>query len=236
MSPFSPGSATLTTGNEPQRILRYRVSAGFLSFIGVRPASGRDFAPADDRPGAAPVAIVSHGMWKRRFGASPALIGQSILLDRTSYTVVGIAPPNFQFYGREIDVFVPIAASTARVRGMPQVGVYARLKRGASVAAAQTDIDGLCRRWVGNTRYPKDWGARVWQLREYQVREVHSSLIVLIIAVALVLLIACGRFATLAPIRIGPNAVDRAAGAANILATAPSPEPSFLDRGSWHPF
>jgi putative ABC transport system permease protein len=201
MSAYTPVSVNLTSGNEPERLFAHRVSAGFLAMIGVRPALGRDFLAEDDQPGAARVAMVSHGLWKRRFGGDPGLIGRPIVLDKNSYTVVGVLPPDFEFYGREVDAYMPIAASTARAPGMPSVGVHARLRPGVSVTTAQAEIDGLCRRWVQQYHYPKDWGAHVWPLRQYYVREVRSSVVVLAVAVALVLLIACTNVANLLLVR-----------------------------------
>jgi len=200
---YTSGWTNLTSNGEPERLLRARVNAGFLSLIGVRPALGREFLPDEDRPGAPRVAMLSHALWRRRFGGNRGVLGQAITLDRESYTVVGIAPPEFAFYGDDVEIYVPIAASTARGPGMPSVGVHARLKPGVSVTAAQAEIDRICRRWVAQFHYPKDWGARVWPLRDYLVRDVHTSLVALAVAVALVLLIACANVANLLLVRAG---------------------------------
>jgi putative ABC transport system permease protein len=197
MVAYTPGWVNMTSGAVPQRVFSYRVNAGFLTMIGIKPQSGREFSPAEDEPGAPRVAMVSHRMWMRDFGGDPAVIGRAIVLDRTSYTVVGILPANFDFYDREADLYMPIATSTARAPGEPSVGVNARLKPGVSVAAAQAEIDGLSRRWVEDTHYPKDWGARVWRVRDFAVREVRLSVVVLAAAVGLVLLIACANVANL---------------------------------------
>jgi len=203
MAAFTPGSTTLTAGTEPERLVMYTVNAGFLEMIGARPVRGRDFLPEEDQPGAPHVAILSYNLWQRRFGADPALIGRPILLDRASYTVVGILPPGFEFYDSDVDVYTPIAASTARVPGMPSVGVHARLKPGVSVESAQAEIDGLCRGWVQQYHYPNDWGAHVWTVRGFMVRDVRLSVLVLAVAVALVLLIACANVANLLLARAG---------------------------------
>ena len=203
MAAFTPGSATLTSGSEPERLVLYRVSAGFLGMIGVRPALGREFLPEEDQPGAARVAMLGYNLWQRRFGAERTAAGRTIVLDGQSYTVVGILPPGFEFYGSDVDVYAPIAASTARAPGMPSVGVHARLKPGVSVERAQAEIDALCRDWVQVRHYPNDWGARVWTVREFAVRDVRSSVIVLAVAVALVLLIACANVANLLLARAG---------------------------------
>ncbi|MCW5978662.1 MAG: ABC transporter permease [Bryobacteraceae bacterium] len=201
MTAFSPGTANLTSGDQPQRVRMLRVSDGFFPLLGVRPALGRDFLPGEDRPGAPRVAIISDGLWKRRFGGDPAVAGRSIVLDRASYEVVGVLPPDFDLH-RE-DVFTPIAHSGARAPGMPTVGVYGRRKPGVALATAQAEIDSLCRGWVEQYGYPPDWGARVWPLRAFLVRDVRSSVVVLGAAVTLVLLIACANIAALLLARAG---------------------------------
>ncbi len=203
MAAYTPGSINLTSGSEPERLLVYRVNAGFTGMAGLRPLAGRDFLPEEDRPDGPKVAILAHRLWQRRFAGDRALIGRQISLDRASYTVVGILPPEFDLYGDEVDAYLPIAASTARAPGMPSVGVHARLKPGVTLARAQAEIDSLCRAWVDQYHYPNDWGARVWRVRDYAVRTVRSSVIVMGVAVALVLLIACANVANLLLARAG---------------------------------
>lgn len=203
MSAYSPVALNLTSAGEPERLVGYRVTAGFLAVPGVRPALGRDFLPEEDKPNAQRVAILSDRLWKRRFSGDAGIVGRQVQFDRNSYTVVGVLPPGFELYGAEADVWVPIAASYARVSGMPSVGVHARLKRGVTLAAAQAEIDGLCRRWLQQYPYPKTWGARVWPVRDFAVRDVRASVVVLAVAVGLVLLIACANVANLLLARAG---------------------------------
>ncbi len=197
MTAYTPLWVNLTSGGDPQRVLAFRVNAGFLSMAGIRPEWGREFLASEDQPGAPHVAMVSHRLWMERFGGEQNLIGRAITFDKTIYTVVGIMPANFDLYDREAGLYMPIAASPARAAGQPSVGVYARLKPGVSLEAAQAEINGLCGRWVAATHYPRDWGARVWRLHDYAVRDVRMSLAVLAIAVGLVLLIACANVASL---------------------------------------
>ncbi len=203
MSAFTPGSINWTGGSEPERLLMFRVNAGFLGTAGLQPVAGRDFLPEEDRPGGPKVAILAYRFWQKRFGLDRAVVGRQISLDRAGYTVVGILPREFELYGDEVDVYLPIAASTARAPGMPSVGVHARLKPGVSLERAQAEIDTLCHGWVAQYHYPNDWGARIWTVRRWAVRSVQSSIVVLGVAVGLVLLIACANVANLLLARAG---------------------------------
>ena len=195
MAAFTPMAVNLTSGDQPQRVRVMRVSASFFSVIGTKPSIGRDFRLDEDQPGAPRVALLANGLWKRRFAGDPGIVGQPIVLDGNSYDVIGVLPANFELTPEEI--FVPIAQSTARAAGAPTVGTYARLKPGVTVASAQAEIDGINRAWSDQYHYPQDWGARVWPVREFLVRNVKANILVLAAAVALVLLIACVNVANL---------------------------------------
>ena len=84
------------------------ISAGFFETLGVQPILGRAFRSDDDQVGAAPVALLGGGIWKRKFGSSPAIVGKSLTLNGTSYLVVGVIPSAFTFYGHDRDVYTPI--------------------------------------------------------------------------------------------------------------------------------
>ncbi len=201
MAAFTPASANLTSGEQPQRIRMLRVSGNYFAVIGMRPALGRDFLSEEDQPGAPRVAILSDGLWMQRFGGDRGVLGRGIVLDGESYTVVGVLPAAYALSPEEL--FTPIAHSGARDRTMPTVGAYGRLKPGVTVQAARAEIGGLCRGWVKQYPYPKDWGALVLPLRDYLVRDVRASVLVLGAAVALVLLIACANVANLLLARAG---------------------------------
>ena len=93
---------------EAERLSGYMISADFFSTLGVMPILGRTFHADDDHPGAAPVVVLGGGLWKRKFGSSPDIIGKPITLNGTSYMIVGVIPAGFTFYGHDRDVYTPI--------------------------------------------------------------------------------------------------------------------------------
>src|SRR5262249_48147228 len=96
------------SGEVAERVSGYMVSADFFSTLGVSPVIGRSFRASDDEVGAAPVVILGGGFWRRKFGSSLEIIGKSLILNGASYTVAGVIPPSFAFYGQTRDVYTPI--------------------------------------------------------------------------------------------------------------------------------
>jgi putative ABC transport system permease protein len=202
MSAYSPGSATLVAGNDAERVDVLRVNASFFPMLGVRPFAGRNFLAEEDQPGAPKAAILAYGLWERRFGSATNIIGRSINLDGEMFTVNGILPRDFSFPNRAADVYVPLACSTVRgAPGEPSVGVYGRLRPGIPIERAQAEIDAVSRRLEAAYPLMKGRGARVWRVRDFTVRDVRLSLLVLFAAVGLVLLIACANVANLLLVR-----------------------------------
>jgi predicted permease len=197
LTAYTPDAMSLTSGGDAVRVQTFRISAGLLSMLGVPPALGREFRPDEDEPGAARVAMLSDSLWRTRFGAAPRIVGSSIILDHNNYLVVGVTPSGFDFFSSDASVYIPIAASPARVSGMPSVRAYGRLKAGVRLETAQAEMDALSRAWVADRRYPPDWRVRLTGLRDYYVRDIRSSIMVLSFAVGLVLLIACANIAHL---------------------------------------
>ncbi len=204
ISAYSPGSANLTTGGDPDRIALMRVNSPFFSMLGVRPFLGRDFLPEEDVRGARRVAILDYKLWQRRFGSDPKAINRQMQLDGEPYTIVGVLPAGFEFTGRETDLFVPIARSTSRTEEHLSVGAYARLKPGATAKRVEAEIDAVYRALEKEAPHAlKGWTVRAWRVRDFMVRDVRLSLLVLLGAVALVLLIACANVANLLLARAG---------------------------------
>src|SRR5581483_5962898 len=191
--------------DQPERVNLWRVNSAFFSMLGVTPRLGHDFSEADDRPGAPHVAILSNALWQRRFAADPKAIGGVVNLDGEDYTVVGVLPPTFRYPTGDIDVFAPMALPAARtgLQANYSIAALARLKPGASMARAQSEMNTITPRI--NPPYFAAAGRRlrIWGLREFTVRDVRSSLWILLGAVTLVLLIACANVAGLLLARAG---------------------------------
>ena len=204
MSAYFPRAVTLTS-REPERVPSLQVNASFLRVFGVQPMLGRDFLVEDDRPGAPRVTLLSHGFWQRRFGSDPSLIGTPVGLDGSDYTVIGVLPPGFQAANLTAHFYTPLALAGSRT-GPDRyfsVGALARLRPGVTMRQAQTETNALADRL--NEQYFRKGkrGLRLWGLREFLVRDVELSLLVLVGAVALVLLVACANVANLLLARAG---------------------------------
>jgi predicted permease len=186
------------TGSAPaQRVNGLMVSAGFLATLGIHPSLGRDFRSDDDQIGAAPVVMLSDGFWHRRFGASPSIIGKSIDLNGTDYTITGILPPNLKFYGVDRDIFSPIGQWNDL-----SSHAFGRLKPGVTLAQASAEMNSIAHRLA--LAYPeadKDVGVSVLSMKQDIVGKVQPFLIVLLAAVAFLLLIACANVASLLLVR-----------------------------------
>jgi len=193
---------TLTGQGEAVRLRGFMISADFFSTLGIHPSIGRNFTAADDRVGAAPVAILSGGLWKRRFGSSPAILGHPVDLDGSSYTVIGILPSGFTFYGTQRDVFTPIGQwndpSFLDRRVDMSAHAIGRLRPGVTLAQASADMDTVARNLA--VAYPeadKSVGIAIYSLKEDLIGNVQPLLLVLLAAVGFLLLIACANVASL---------------------------------------
>jgi putative ABC transport system permease protein len=195
----SADSVNLTVRGEPERASVWKVNASLLPMLGLNLAVGRAFLPEDDPPGAGRVAILSHSLWERRFGADPKVVGRTVAIDGDPYVVVGILATDFKLDSAAADLYTPIAQSGARGAGDRWAyGAYGRLKRGVTIQQAQAELDTVQQRI--EKQYPRQitgWRAHVWGLREFMVRDVRLSLMVLLGAVGLVLLTACVNVANL---------------------------------------
>jgi predicted permease len=195
------GGAILNLGGKdrPDSLFGATVSAGFFSILRTQPAVGRTFSSEEDRPGQGHVAILSDQVWRNDFGASPAILGQDIILNGEPYRVVGVMPPDFKFPSWA-KLWVPMAWTDEKraVRGNHNYSVIGRLKPGVDIRAAQSELSAISTRL--EQLYPEDdkgWGASIIPLRQQLVGDIRPALLVLLGAVAFVLLIACANVANL---------------------------------------
>ena len=149
MSAMAQRSFNLTGAGEPERFDGRRVSANLFTLLGVQPVIGRAFLPEEDKPGSR-VVILSEGVWKRRFGGDPAILGRPISLDGDSYTVVGVMPASVDMptiEGWQDQLWVPIAfdSEEASLRGSHYLEVVARLKPGVTQEQAQAEMTTIAR-------------------------------------------------------------------------------------------
>lgn len=191
--------ATLTAPDVPAEQLPItEVTADFFRTMGVAPARGRGFVADDARPGATPVAVLSDALWRGRFGGDPGIIGRTVAIDDVSYTVVGVAPPGFDF-PRDTPLWRAFQPdSSAEHRGMHMLTVVGRLAPGVSPRAAEAQVRTIAA--ALRARYPVDdyaRSARLEPLRDVIVGPVRTALLVLFGAVSLVLLICCANVANL---------------------------------------
>jgi putative ABC transport system permease protein len=184
--------ALAVPGGSPERIAVTAASASLLDVLGRSPTLGRAFAPADDAKGAAPVALLSHALWQRRFGGDPAVIGRPITLDGEPFSVVGVLPPDLEL--PESDAWVPQLpnAFLPDSRGVHGTRVIARLADGVPLERARAELDAIAARL--EARYPDDNAGRgvfVEPLASWLVGDSQRTLLLLAAAVGLVLLVCC---------------------------------------------
>jgi putative ABC transport system permease protein len=222
MGIYRPGVATLTGGDQPERLISALASSDVFRVMGIAPVAGRPLVASDDAPGAPHVAVISERLWRNRFNADPGILGRSILLNNESHAIVGVMPPTMRFPGRATDVWQalgPAVSTFPQSRGThPNLWVVAKLKPGETFDRAVTDMDTIARRL--ETEYPesnKDVGVGMIPYYEQVVQFIRPTLRVLLGAVGCVLLIACANLANLTLVRSERRqrdiAVRRAVGA-----------------------
>src|SRR5262249_52245937 len=190
----------ITDDGPPEQVEGNPVTANLFPMFGVEPVLGRNFLPEEDRPGGPKVALVSFGLWQRRYGADRSVIGRGIRLDGESYRIVGIMPRGFTFPERS-DIWTPIAFSPAQLtrRGSHYLRVFARMKPGVTVESAQREMTGIAAQLAREYPDTNKWvaGSVVVGLREGMLGDVRLGLWVLACGVGCVLLIACANVAGL---------------------------------------
>ena len=203
---WSSESMILSGVDPPEALRGARVSANFLEILGVKPSLGRSFLAEEDKPAARPVAMISSGLWKRRFGADPQVAGRLAEVDATPYTIVGVLPESFTFPFPGVDVWVTRPSESSALpsrfwRFVTTLVVFGRLKPGITLEAAKSELEVLNQRYMsdnpGRTDAIPGTVIRIRPLKERIVSNVRPMLWLLFGAVGLVLLIACANIAGL---------------------------------------
>ena len=200
----------LTGGDVPERTQAAAVTASLFRTLAVEPRLGRAFLPEEEKPGAPPAVLLSDGIWRRRFGADPAIVGKKVRINGLETEVAGVMRADFDFPNPETELWLPLTidAATAELGRFEAVGV-GRLAPGASAASAQDEMNQLLRKlgeaFPGSEAAPvlanAGFAARIHPLREDVVGDVGGVLWILLAAVAFVLLIACANVANLLIVR-----------------------------------
>ena len=191
---------TITGEGEPERLNGQYVSWEFFPTLGVKPLLGRTLTSDDDRPNAPQVAVLSHGLWQRRFGGNANVVGRIIQLDDTPFTIVGVMPPGFRFIQQDIDFWAAFGLD----RNLPWremagrfTDVVARIAPGATLVSAEAEMRTIASALAATHPFNKDHSVVLVPLREELTGRVQRSLVVLYAAVGVLLAIACVNVANL---------------------------------------
>lgn len=203
---FRYSGGTVSASGHAEYVDGFELSSEVLPTLGIHVFRGRPFTADDDRPGAAPVAIISYGLWQRLYGGDPAAMGKPLTFEQKPYTVIGIAPAGFRLDGGlqlqgEPDVFTPLGQNTGKYmqnrKAYHGIHVWARLHPGVTLAEAHTELDTIGHRLAAE--YPESNKGRTFIIDPLrpQVGDARSTLWLLFGAVTLVMLIACVNVANL---------------------------------------
>jgi putative ABC transport system permease protein len=192
-------------GDTPTRPNRGIATVELAPTLGVGPAAGRWFEPADAAPGAAPVAVLSWELWQREFAGAPDVIGRAVLIDAVSTQIVGVMPEGFDVHDEHVEIWEPLTIDPATLpnrRGSHFLYLVGRLEDGATMAAAEADVQRMLEQWAtwvpqGHVPTVERHRLRLDPLKDDIVGSVQTALFVLQVAVGVVLLIACANLANL---------------------------------------
>jgi putative ABC transport system permease protein len=192
---------TATGGDRAERISGTRVTHGVFDALAIQPLLGRVILPDDDQIGSPQLAVLSHGLWQRRFGADSAVIGSTMVLDEVNYTIVGVMPRGFHFPGQS-ELWTTFSDSDRERQRFNQFArCIARLKPGVSPSQAQREMDALAARMNEANPSTYNFGVRLVSRESDVIGNARPALLLLLGAVCVVLLIACANIANLLLVR-----------------------------------
>jgi predicted permease len=201
--------ANLNIADTPQRVTMMAVRPNFFAVLGVHPRLGRAFVPSEDQPGHGRVALLSSKLWRTQFGNDPKILGRRIEINGRSYTVVGIMPHGFSAPRATAQIWIPLVFGpqqlTAEARASRFLTLFGRLRPGAHVAEASTQVNAVMAELASRYEPDRQWRAYTTPLVSFASRQNSSSqaLELLMMAVGLVLMIACANVAGLLLARAG---------------------------------
>jgi predicted permease len=200
MAAFAFRHFNLASPGEPESLAGMQVTAGFFATLGVKPALGRELSPSEDSPNGPQAAMISDRLWKDRFASSPRVLGQPVSIEGVEYTVVGVLPQGFRFWG-DGDIYTSLARGAPKImmeRTVHGIGGIARVRPGLSFATARGELNAVQQNL--DRLYPaedRSIDADIVPLKQEMVGDVRPTLMLLLYAVGLVLLIACANIANL---------------------------------------
>lgn len=195
-----PSSGFNLTGDGQAERLEVRLAtSGLFPLLGIHPVAGRTFTPEEDKPGSAPVVLITHRFWQSHYGSDPSVVGRTLMLDGIGYTLVGVLPAQFQLTPTT-DLWMPVSryGDDLNSHVHHEFNILARLKPGVSIAQAQAELDALNRQEA--LAFPdthKNWGVLATPMEDPSAVKMRVALLVLFAAVGLVLLVACANIVNL---------------------------------------
>ena len=200
---YGVGDNKLTGQGEPERLSGVPVSANFFQLLGVQPQVGRLFTPEECKWNGPKVALLSHGLWVRRFAADPQIVGRTLTLNDEPVTVVGVMPASFDFGsvfapGSHLDLYLPFPLSPETNRWGNTLAIVGRLRPGVALTKAQAEATILSKQFTEEHKKDRnDFAARLSFLRDHVSGQIRPALLVLAAAVGAVMLIVCGNISNL---------------------------------------
>ncbi len=199
---YTGGSATIPSDDGAQRVPSTLVTAHLFDVLGVQPALGRNFTKEEDAPGGGAVAIISHGMWQRRFGGAADVLGRTLTINGRPTQIIGVMPADFYFPSRTVELWMPVALNPANAsRGGHFLGVVARRKPDVTLEQARAEMKALSERLANQYPESAKESAETVALLDQVVGRIRPAILTLFAAVGVVVLIACANVANLLLVR-----------------------------------